>query len=370
VNGDWSNHPGLRTLASFLLLGGAFTAGVEIMPLPGAYRPSVLYAIHGSTGIAVGDGPVFLLDEDLFPHQCGKGRLGRDGTLALVAYSDPRCRNGVASLRPHLLSADLRVPWALVPADMRLQLRRLASAAIEHVHTLVLRVFHAPFFAQDYTPIIEDMLRTAFKQAWSAPATHQALGRALETFDRAQVNELINGLLPVVSEYARQNLWRTVRSSLSAIIGSGGQEQRDAMGQLMAEVFTDPRVSEHLSRTLPPLLSSHEAVAIGTVLASETGKALLADPRLQNLAARLFTDRRFLRLRPIGVDAERLFAALPTSLLRMRHRRDHNPLTTYVLRAQVRGRPSFLVLLLTPEQEQQLADSNLPPEPTLGRTEL
>jgi hypothetical protein len=364
------SHPGLRALFSTLLMGGALAAGMEIMPLPAAYQSPVLYAIRGSTGIAVGKGPVFLLDEALFPHQCGQGRLGRDGTLALVAYTEPRCRVGVANLRPHLLPADLRVPWALVPAEVRLRLHRLGGAALEHLYDLALRVLHAPFFAQDYAPPIEESLQFAFKQAWSAPATRQAIGRALATFDRDQLDKLVSGLLPVFTEHARQNLWRTIRGSLSFLFGTESQEQREVMGQLMAEVFADPRVVEHLDHTLPPLLSSREAVAIGTVLVSEAGKALFADPRLQDLAARLLTDRRFLRLRPIGSAAEELFTSLPPSLLRMRHRRDHNPLATYVLRALVRGRPRFLVLLMTPEQERQLAKSNLPPEPTLGRTEL
>jgi hypothetical protein len=55
--------------------------------------------------------------------------------------------------------------------------------------------------------------------------------------------------------------------------------------------------------------------------------------------------------------------------MRMRHRKDHNPLVSYVLRAIMRGQQNFLVLMLSPEQEQQLSHRNLPPEPTLNRVQ-
>jgi hypothetical protein len=59
------------SLASVAMLVGALGAGLDILPMPGRSRPTAVYAIHGSTGIPGGYGPVFLLGEDLFPHQCG-----------------------------------------------------------------------------------------------------------------------------------------------------------------------------------------------------------------------------------------------------------------------------------------------------------
>jgi hypothetical protein len=353
-------------LASVTLLAGALAAGLDILPIPGRVRPTAVYAIHGSTGIPVGYGPVFLLGGDLFPHQCGTGHLGRNGVLTLIAYREPRCRLGIARLHPHLLPIDLRVPWALVPADKRQDLRRLATAAGAHFYLLGQRLIHAPFFVEDYAPVIDEVVRSALRQAWSAPTTRQALTQALDTLDRDQVSAVVDGLLPVLAEHIRQNLWRTLRTAASALFGSEDRRQREALGQLLGEVLADPRVALHLERTVPPLLSSREALAVGTVLADQVGKALVSDPRLQDLMARLVTDRRFLGLRPIGPEAEHLFAALPGGLLRMRFRHDHNPLATYVLRALVRGRSGFLVLMLSEHQEGQLLGSDLPPEPVLG----
>lgn len=368
TSNNWVSNKSLQAIISAAILGASVLIGINILPLPNESAPSVWYAIHGSTGIAPGIGPIFILDNNLFPHQCGKGRLDEDGTLALTAYSDVDCRAGIANLRPHLLPSDIRIPWALVPDSTRSQLRKLSVASLEHVQTVALRLFHAPFFAQDYLPEIQDILSTALQKIWSAPAIHQTLLHAMGAIDKDRGSALLKGLLPIIAEHARQHLWRTVRVSISAMLGNNSQAQQDAVEQLVAEVIADPRVGEHLSNTLPPLLSSPGTIAIGTSVVREAINALLTDPRLQDLALHLFTDRRFLRLRPIGTDAEQLFMILPTSLLRMRNSYDHNPLVSYILRALIRSsRPSFLILLLNPEQERQLADRNLPPEPNLGR---
>lgn len=369
INIAWLNKKGPQAVISFTLISSSIIIGLKLLPLPDESLPKILYAIHGSTGIAPGNGPIFLLDEDLFPHQCGRAKLNENGILSLVAYTNNFCSSSVANLRPHLLSSDLRIPWALVPTNTRVQLRKLSESSLDHMQTVALRLFRTPFFAQDYLPQIHDILGTALKQIWSAPAIQQTLLHATETIDREQASEILRGLLPIISEHGKQNFWRTLRISISAIMGSQSQAQQEAIGQLVTEILSDPRIGEHLSNTLPPLLASSSSIAIGIAVIREAINGLLTDPRLQELVLRLFTDRRFLRLRPIGTDAEQLFTTLPNSLMRMRHRKDHNPLVSYVLRAIMRGQQNFLVLMLSPEQEQQLSHRNLPPEPTLNRVQ-
>lgn len=369
INISWINKKGVQTLTSFTLISASVVIGLKLLPLPDTSLPKVLYAIHGSTGIAPGNGPIFALDEDLFPHQCGRAKLDEEGILSLVAYSSNLCNNGVTNLRPHLLPSDLRIPWALVPNDTRTQLRKLSIASLDHAQTVALRLFRTPFFAQDYLPQIHEILSSALKQIWNAPAIQQTLFHANETLDREQASEVLRGLLPIIAEHARQNFWNTLRVSVSALMGSQSRSQQEAIGQLVTEIISDPRIGEHLSNTLPPLLASSGTISIGTAVIREAINGLLTDPRLQELVLRLFTDRRFLRLRPIGTDAEQLFTTLPNSLMRMRHPKDHNPLASYILRSVVRGQQNFLVILLTSEQEQQLAKRNLPPEPTLNRVQ-
>lgn len=353
-------------LLSLMLAGAALGAALSVLPLSGD-RPAATLALQGSTGIAAGEGPVFLLDEDLFPHQCGKGRLRTDGILSLYPYSGEDCLAGAAWLHPLLLPADPRVPWALVPLNERNHLKRLGAATLEHLYEVLLQTLQAPFFADEYIPPIEDLLSASIKDATASPAVTRALAQAGESLDRERLEALFGGLIPVLAEKIRDNLWRTLGDLLPALFDSSDPAWREAAVQLLGEVLADPRVREHLGQTLPVLLASPQAMAVGTALAAEVGKTLLLDPRLAELTGRLVGDRRFLGLRPFGADAERLLAALPAGLLRMRHRWDHNPLVTYVLRSQIRGERGFLVLLLDAGQERALAGANLPPAPTLKR---
>ncbi|KOR30787.1 hypothetical protein TI04_04090 [Achromatium sp. WMS2] len=364
---NWLHSKSAQALASAFLLGLSLMIGANILPLTDKYKVTIAYSIRGSTGIAPGVGPLFSLDKDLFPHQCGKGTLKADGILVLTAYSATDCSYSVGNLRPHLLPVDIRIPWALVPDETREELHRLSVASLEHAQTVALRLFRSPFFTQDYVPKIHEILGSSLRQIWSAPSINQTLLHATESLDQDRANELLQGLMPIVSEHARSNFWRTLRLSMSTLMGSSSRAQQEAVAQLMSEIISDPRLGERLSVTLPPLLASSGTVSIGASVIRETINALLTDPRLQDLALQLFTDRRFLRLRPIGSDAEQLFMTLPYSLLRMRHRLDHNPLVSYVLRELLRGRSSFIVVMLSPEQEQKMSTRNLPPEPTLTR---
>ncbi|CAK0758259.1 conserved hypothetical protein [Gammaproteobacteria bacterium] len=368
MSGDWQDHRVLMALASLVLMGGVIVAAFNILPwFPG--NPDAAYVTLGSINAYAGGGPVFVLDDDLFPHQCGKAHLTPTGGLDLFAYADPVCRNGVATLRPYLMAADLRVPWAVVPKLERKDLSHLAGQVIAQWEEVGYRLIHSSFFEQSYAPVIKDILRGAFRQAWVSPATSQALARAAETFDRRQVDRVIEGIIPVFLEKAKKNLWQTLRSYTEAVLSGEDKANQDAMAQLGAEVFADPRVHAHLAQTFPPLLTSREVMIVGAVMAKESGKAIFDDSRTLPLLGRLLTDQHFLSLQPFSVEAEHLVRVLPVRLMRLRHRLDHNPLATYVLRAMVRARRDFLVLLLSPQQERQLADSDLPPGPALRRIE-
>ncbi|CAK0739657.1 conserved hypothetical protein [Gammaproteobacteria bacterium] len=368
MSSDWQNHRILMALASLVLMGGVVAAAFAILPM-GLGRPDAAYVILGSVNAYAGDGPVFTLGDDLFPHQCGKSRLTPVGALDLFAYTDPVCRNSVATLRPYLLAADLRVPWAVVPTNERNDLRHLAGAVMEQWEAVGQQLLHSSFFEQSYAPVIKDILRGAFRRAWTSPVTGQALKRAAETFDRRQIDQVIEGILPIFVEKAKKNFWQTLRSYTEAMLGSEDKANQEAMAQLGAEVFADPRVHAHLAQTFPPFLTSREVMIVGAVMAKESGRAILDDPRTLPLLSRLLTDQRFLSLQPFSVEAENLLRVLPVRLMRLRHRLDHNPLATYVLRTMLHARRGFLVLLLSPQQERRLADSDLPPGPALRRME-
>ncbi len=354
-------------LASAVIMGSVVMAALTILPLHALEHPDAAYTTLGSINAGGGEGPVFLLGSDLFPHQCGKALLTSSGALGLFAYAEKPCRDAVTGLRPYLLQADLRVPWAIVPTTEREDLRNLSGTVVAQWESLGQTLFHSSFFAQAYAPIFKDILRGAIRQAWTSPATDQVLTRASETFDRRPMNQMLDGILPVFVEKAKQSFVHKLQVYTASLFGGQSKANEDALIELSTEVLADPKVRAQLAESLPVLLTSREAVSVGAVLARATGSAILDDPRTLPLLGRLLTDQRFLNLQPFSAEAEHLLRVLPVRLLRLRHRLDHNPLATYVLRMMVRGQPGFLVLLLSPQQEQELANSDLPPGPALRR---
>jgi len=356
------------SLSSLFILGAVIAAAIKIVPMP-LGKPSAAYLTQGTVNAHPGKGPVFILDDQLFPHQCGKARLSHLGELALFAYHDEECQTGVMNLRPYLLAVDPRVPWALVPQNEREDLRKLAMRVAERLETVGVQLLYSAFFEQEYAPLLQDIAKNAFHTALLSPAADQVLSRAMDTFDRRQVERILEGLLPIFLEKAKKNLWQTLRGYTESVINGEEKGNQEAMTKLGEEVFADPRVKAHLAETLPPLLTSREISMVGMVLIRETGRAIWDDPRTMQLANRLMADQRLASLQPFSSEAEYLIQVLPLRLLRMRHRLDHNPLATYVLRTLVRGRKGFLVLLLSPEQEKTLTNSQLPAGPALRRME-
>ncbi len=359
---------GLNALGSALLLVLVLAATLVILPRFWVSRADLEYQIPGNAGVPPGDGPLFALEADYFPRQCGRARLSGDGVLALNAYQTDSCRAAVRDLRPHLLPADLRVTWGLVPADERVRLQAMGSSAVENLRAAAGNLVKAPFFIEDYLPVIEDILRTSVRQAWNSPATRQALEGAFDSIERGPLEQLVQDLVPVVAEHARKNWWLSLRGAAGLLVGGNDPDQRRAVSQVWADIIADPQVQKQLERHLLPVLSDPQVLAIGTLLANETVRFVLKDRRSEQVAANLARDRALLNFRPIVADLQRLLVALPEGMMRLRRDRDreHNPLTTYVLHAQLRNQSRFLVLLLTAGQEREL-DGQLPPEPMLGR---
>lgn len=368
MNGDWHNRRRLMAALSFTLMAGVAIAAFHIVPRPLSSRQyQDFYTVLGSIHANLGDGPIFTLDDGLFPHQCGKALFSAGSTLALRAYDIAVCRESLATSHPYLLAADLRVPWAIVPSAEREELRHFAGVLIAQWEKVGQRLLQSSFFERSYAPVFKDILRHAFNQAMTAPVTDQALTKAVTTFDRRQIDQIIEGILPIFLEKAKKNFWQTLHGSISAIFGGDDIAQREAMAQLGAEVFSDPRTQEHLARTIPPLLTSREAMRVSLVMARESAKAILGDQRMLSLVGQLLTDQHFLGLQPFSAELEQFVRVLPVRLMRLRYRFDHNPLATYILRNMVRGRSGFLVLLLTPQQEQLLSNSDLPSGPALRK---
>lgn len=360
------NHRVVMAILSLGLMALVIFAAFHIFPLlnpPPQLAAS--YTVLGNINANAGEGPIYTLGTDFFPHQCGKARLS--STLSLFPYSDPVCRAGITNFRPYLMAADVRVPWAVVPTAERENLRHLAGIVLDQWEVVAKQLFQSAFFRQYYVPTFKELAQNALRQAWTTPATEQVLSRAIHSFDRSQLNNILEGIVPIVLEKAKQNLWQTMRSYAAAILGASTQADQEAVLRLAAEVFADPRIREHLTQTFPPLLTNRAVVMVAAVMARESFRTILDDPRTMPLLGRLLTDQRFLSLQPFTPELEQLIRTMPLRLMRLRRRFDHNPLATYILRNLIRGRRGFLVLMLSPEQEQQLAESDLPSGPALRK---
>lgn len=369
MNGDFHGRRILMALTSLLLMLGVALAAVRIVPrLPGSViKPDVSYAMLGKINANTGEGPVFILGNDLFPQQCGKGYLTNSGKLNLLAYQNPSCQAGITQLQPYLLAADIRVPWSVFPSKERDELRRLAGTVIRQWESVGDQLIHSQFFQQYYSPEIKEILRDSFRSAWVSSAVENALNRASETFDRRQIDQIIEGIVPIVFEKAKKNFWQTLRGYTESLISGEDKSHQENMAKLGAEVFADPRTREHIAQTFPVLLTSREVMIVSAIMAKESFKAIINNPRSLPLVGKLLTDQRFLALQPFSTEVENFIRILPSRLMRLRRRFDHNPLATYILRNMIRGRRGFLIIMLSPNQELQLANSDLPPGPALRR---
>lgn len=363
-----SERRGLHVALSLILAALAVASALVVVPWPRGV-PDATLTLTGSTGIAPGEGPVFALDEHWFPQQCGRAALDAEGVLRIHAYRQAHCRSAVAWFTPLLLPSDPRVPWALIPAEERQQLQALGNAALERMQQVLKQTVSAPFFVEGYLPVLEQIMRTAIARAMEARTVTLAVEQLGERLrEHEQLQALLDTVVPVLGQKARDNLWRTLSSAAAALAGSDAGAQREGLTLLLDEVLADRKVRAQLAQTLPELLSDPASLSVGAAVAREAAQAAVADPRLTLLLKQLAGDPHFLALQPFGPEAEQLLTTLPQALLRMRHSGDHNPLATHVLRSQIRDTGQFLILLPNSAQAAALRDAGLPTPIPLRRS--
>ncbi len=343
---------------SLLLLFGSLTAGLAVIPLPRLETPLATYTLTQEVVIHRIEAPIFILGDGLFPQQCGKARRAGFHQVQIFPYANAECHQSVIGRRARLLDADLRVPWALVPPDDRRELQDLSTRAMERVRTSVIQGVRSPFFNEEYAPVLAEILHGAIRIAWRAPAVREATSQAFGAVQQESLNTLAENLSPLLSAKAEQGLWRGL-AGYTLNLFSREHHQNSQLAELAQDVLRDPQVQARLVEALPAILGTEEAVRAVPVIAAELGRSLLEDPRFVPLMARVVSDPRFLPLEPT-MPGERLLTVVPQRLMRLRQRRDHNPLVAHVLRNLISGERGYLVLFLTPEQESLLMANDLP----------
>jgi hypothetical protein len=362
----------VMAVMSLAILAGVFLAGYRVLParfLPENDRARLYHGSYNVGHWTGRTGAVFLIGDDLFPYQCGTARVETDFAVRIEPYEERNCAARLESRLVRLYEADLRVPWALIPEADRTELKAFGREAMAYLRTAMVTAVSSPYFDREYRPVLADIIRAALRRAWYAPVTQMALSRAIRDLDPVLVDRVTAGIAPIALEKAESTLWQSLRTYAGSWLGGKKGVEGTALTQVMIDLLKDERIHAHLVETLPALAASGQMTGFASTLGAEMGMALLDDPRVLPLFSRLLTDSRLLgesiETSPFG--GNHLTKDLPRWLMRLRHSRDHNPLVSQVVKNLVRGRSGFLVLLLTPAQQELLVRGDLPAGIGLGR---
>lgn len=361
----WLERRSVMAAMSLTILVGVVVTGLRVLParfLPESDQARLYHSSYNVGHWSGRSGAVFLIGDDLFPYQCGEAQVVADFAVRIEPYEERGCSTHLENRLVRLYEADLRVPWALIPEADRTELKDFGREVVAYLRGTMVTAVSSPYFDQEYRPVLADIIRTALRRAWYAPVTQMALSRAIRDLDPVLVDRVTAGIAPIALEKAESTFWQSLRSYAGSLLGGKKGGEGTALTQVMIDLLKDERIHAHLVETLPALAASGQMTGFASTLGAEMGVALLDDPRLLPLVSRLLTDSRLLgeavEDSPLG--GKRLTRDLPRWLMRLRHSRDHNPLVSQVAKNLARGRSGFLVLLMTPAQQELLVRGDLP----------
>ena len=341
---------------SLLIVGVAIWITVSILPegRERALRDALPFAADSDIGFWRGrEAPVFAFDGALFPEQCGKASIVDTRTVLLDIYADGGCPTAlVGSPVLRLYRASPQLLWAMIPEVERESLGVRSRLLVDSLGTSLAGTLRTAYFEREYRGEVTEILRSALRRAWAAPAVKAALGEAMRSVDPQIVDGLVDGILPVAIEKAERTLWETLRSMTGALFSQDSDTTEGSpMARAVRAIFEDERVQAHLLKTLPELASDPAISILATRITSEIGLALINDARVPVLMTTLLTDPQMIRPElGAGVDGKFLTHEIPRWLLRYRHPNDHNPMVAFVVRSLLRGDGGHVGVLLTQAQ--------------------
>lgn len=350
----------LLPLCSLLIVALALWITVSILPegRERALRDAVAYRADGDLGGWSGrDAPLFTFDDNLFPEQCGKSWVVDAETVLLDLYADNGCPAAAADAAAvRLYRASPRLLWAMIPEAERESLGTRSRLLVDSLGSSLAGTLRTSYFEREYRGEMTEILRSAMRRAWGAPAVKAALSEVMRSMDPEIVDRLVEGILPVAIEKAEHTLWETVRGLTGSLFGQDAERAEGSpMARALRAVFEDERVQAHLLRTLPELASDPEVSILATRFAGELGMALINDARVPVLMTTLLTDPMMTRPEAgSGIGGRFLTHEIPRWLLRYRYPNDHNPMVAFVVRSLLRGDGAYVALLLTDAQAARL----------------
>lgn len=342
------------SLLIVVLIGAA---AADVFPAIGSQATSaVRYRAPGTRGANM---PVFLLEEDGFPLQCG--RADADGErLAIRPYANGRAPLAAPGTTAILMDADLRSLWTLLPDRQRAELRENFSDFVGTFHEALRKTLRSPAFDHEYRPVLRDILGRAFGRAFASPPVRGAWLAAIAAADPKAVDDLVASLRPVAVDKAETVLWDAVSGFTANLFGKKDGTEQGALTRVLTETLKDPRGQDALARNLPPLIETPEVNALVAVLSTQFANALIEDDRFLPLVSRMVNDAYVVAdgdARMVAQAAQSLLHSLPTKFIGLRHPGDHNALASFVFATLAKGRQARFVVLASPGHIQRLTAS-------------
>lgn len=341
----------LLIACSLAVVAVAVYASLSILPLqPPRPDPAFAYRTEDTASpLLPGTAPVFVFDQDFFPHQCGKARIATDGGAVIAPYDSDLCRTALQNAaRLSVEQTSFRLLWSLIPIAERDSIGAQGREMASNLGSSFNNAVSSPYFERVYRPEMTEILRQALHRAWNAPHIRTAFSAALQSVDPALINRLVDGILPIAFEKAEVTLWESLAFMANSMLGKPvPEEQGTPVARALRAIFEDPRVHAQILDTFPEMATDPAVSRFASQFAGEIGLALVADPRVPILLTSLLTDPQLSGdAATMGIKPSFLTRNLPQWLLRYRHPKDHNPLVSYIVRSIVRGDRSSVILVL------------------------
>lgn len=343
--------------ASLLIVAAICAAGADAFPPVG--RPPAPAAQYRSVGAKGADMPVFTLDDDGFPLQCGRAEA--DGEhLTIHPYASGRAALDMQENTALLMDADLRSLWALLPDRQRDELRVTFGDFVASFRVALRRTLQSPAFEREYRPPLKDILGRALGQAFASSAVRSAWMTALASTDQKALDDLLSTIRPIAVDKAESLLWDTVSGYTINLFEKKGEPDRGVITQVLTETLKDARSQDALAQALPALMDTPEMNAFVAALSTEFAAALFRDERFLPLLSRMVNDVYVVAdadARMVGHAAQSFLHTLPAKFIGLRHSGDHNALAAFVLTTLAKGRQGRFVVLASPRHAQRLTTS-------------
>lgn len=343
--------------ASLLIVVVIGFAGADVFPSIGhSGVAAAQYRFVGPRGSGI---PVFELDDEGFPLQCG--RADADGErLGIYPYVSGLTTLATPGNTAILMDADLRSLWALLPDRQREALSVTFGDLTATFREALRHTLQSPAFEREYRPALRDILGRSFAQAFSTPSVRGAWMAALVSVDPKSLDDLLSALRPIAVDKAETLLWDTVSGYTVNLFEKSAENDRSALSRMLTETLKDPRSQDALAHSLPILMETPAMNAFIAALATEFAAALSKEQRFLPLLSQMINDTYVIAdgdARMVGLAAQSLLQTLPAKFIGLRHSGDHNALAAFVFTSLAKGRQGRFIVIASPKHAQRLTVS-------------